>query len=176
MNLASVSFLLALPLVAADPWQAPHTQWTNEDARQVLMSSPWAKPAGLSKAIVRWESARTVQLAKDKLTRNLASAVCSSCYAIAVVGIELPPGAAKPEAWLKATGRGAIGSSEVRIQDGAVVFLFPRSEEVEEPIVFRLPAGLKIGNNVVFNGMIGGHKVRTKFSLKSMRYRGKLDL
>src|ERR1035437_10494452 len=62
-----IGVLLALPSFAGDPWETPRSQWTQQDAPRILNASPWAKPDGRTKAIVRWDSARPVQLAIEKL-------------------------------------------------------------------------------------------------------------
>ena len=45
-GLLAVSFALCLPALAGDEWRKkPADQWTEDDARQVLTDSPWAKLA-----------------------------------------------------------------------------------------------------------------------------------
>jgi hypothetical protein len=161
------------PCFAVDPWSTPASRWTEEDARRILLESPWAKTVSGAGLTVRWESARPVRLALEKLKAKAPEFDYQTCYAIAVVGAEpTPPVQAK----LKANGREAIAAFDVRIQDAVIVFLFPRAEELREPVVFRLPAGIRIGNNVEFETSIAGRKIKQKFCLKTMSYRGKLEL
>jgi hypothetical protein len=167
--------LVALPSFAGDPWRTPLTQWTQQDAAQILNSSPWAKPDGRIKAVVRWDSARPVQLAIEKLNGKPTIADRQSHYAIAVVGLTVAAGSPKPEAYLRASGRNPIPSVETRILDNAITFFFPRTELLQ-PVVFRLPLGLKLGNDVEFAARIGALDVKKKFSLKSMTYLGKLEM
>jgi len=148
------------------------SRWTDGDAKLILNSSPWAKRVGETKVTIRWESARPIRLALARLNAKQMIDDNQSCYAVAVVGLTLSDDLQRPEATLKATGRRPLAASDVRIQDGIVLFLFPRSEEVAEPIVFRFPLGLKIGNAVEFQARIGAASIRQKFSLKSMSYMG----
>jgi hypothetical protein len=167
--------LLALPSFAGDPWRTPHLQWTQQDAAQILNSSPWAKPDGRGKAIVRWDSALPVQLAIEKLNGKPTIADYHSYCAIAVVGLTVAERSPKPEAYLRASGRHPIQSVETRILDNAVIFLFPRAELLQ-PIVVRLPLGVKLGNDVEFAARIGALEVKKKFSLGSMTYLSKLAI
>lgn len=170
-----IGVLLALPSFAGDPWETPLSQWTQQDATRILNASPWAKPDGRNKAIVRWDSARPVQLAIEKLNGKPAIGDPASTYVIAVVGLTVPERSPKPEAGLTATGRDRIPSIETRILDNAIYFFFPRTE-LFQPIVFRLPLGLKLGNDVEFAVRIGALDVKKKFSLSSMTYLGKLEM
>jgi len=97
-------------------------------------------------------------------------------YAIAVVGLEMPSQPPNAEASLKATGRKAFEAFGLKMREDGIVFLFPRSEEVEQPIVFRFPLGLKIGNTVEFETRIGSQVVKEKFCLRNMNYEGKPEL
>jgi len=124
---------------------------------------------------VRWESARPVRLALARLQQK--SAVDDGAwYAIAVVGLEMPSQPPNAEASLKATGRKAFEAFGLKMREDGIVFLFPRSEEVEQPIVFRFPLGLKIGNTVEFETRIGSQVVKEKFCLRNMNYEGKPEL
>ncbi len=165
---------LALPSFAGAPWRTPLPQWTQQDATQMLNSSPWAKPDSRIKAIVRWDSARPVQLAIEKLHGKPTIADHQSCYAIAVVGLTSGERSAKAAAYLRPTGRNKIPSVETKILDNAIVFFFPRAEPLQ-PVVFRLP-GLKLGNDVEFAARIGALDVKKKFSLRSMTYLGRLEI
>ena len=175
MNKLLIGVLLALPSFAGDPWETPLSQWTQQDATRILNASPWAKPDGRIKAIVRWDSARPVQLAIEKLNGKPTIADRQSYYAIAVVGLMVAERSPKPEAYLRATGRKSIPSVETRILDNAIFFFFPRAELLQ-PIVFRLPLGLKLGNDVEFAARIGALDVKKKFFLSSMTYLGKLEM
>ena len=167
--------LLALPSFAGDPWKTPLLQWTQQDAAQILNFSPWAKPDGRINAIVRWDSARPVRLAIEKVNGKPTITGDQSYCAIAVVGVAVAERSPKPEAYLKATGRNRIQSIETRILDNSVLFLFPRTELLE-PIVVRFPLGLKLGNDVEFAARIGSVDVKQKFSLRGMTYLGKLEM
>jgi len=167
--------LLTLPGFAGDPWRTPFPQWTQQDATRILNASPWAKPDGRLKAIVRWDSARPVQLAIERLNGKPTIGDHESSYVIAVMGLTVPERSAKPEATLRATGRNPIPSVETRILDNAIIFFFPRTELIQ-PTVFRLPLGVKFGNDVEFDGRIGAQDVKGKFSLRSMTYLGKLEM
>lgn len=168
------SILIVLPAFAGDPWKRPASTWTDADAQRVLSASPWAKTVGQSKMTVRWESARPVRLALARLQKTALAD--NSCYAIAVVGLEMPAQPPTLEASLKATGRKAIAAFGVKLREDRIVFQFPRLEEVQEPIVFRLPVGPKIGDTVEFETRIGSQLVKEKFCLRSMKYEGKLAL
>src|ERR1019366_10491004 len=133
-----IGVLLALPSFAGDPWRTPLPQWTQQDATRILTASPWAKPDGRIKAIVRWDSARPVQLAIEKLNGNPTIADHESSYVIAIVGLTVPERSPKPEAYLRATGRNPIPSIETRILDNAIFFFFPRTGVIQ-PMVFRFP-------------------------------------
>ena len=170
-----IGVLLALPSFAGDPWETPRSQWTQQDATRILNASPWAKPDGRTKAIVRWDSARPVQLAIERLNGKPAIGDHASSYVIAVVGLTVPERSQKPEAYLTATGRNRIPSVETTILDNAIYFFFPRTELLQ-PIVFRLPLGVKFGNDIEFAGRIGAVDVKTKLSLRSMTYLGKLEM
>ena len=170
-----IGVLLALPGFAGGPWEAPLSQWTKEDATRILNASPWAKPDGRTKAIVRWDSARPVQLAIERLNRKPAIGEDASSYVIAVVGLTALERAQKPEAYLTATGRNRIAAVETRMLDDVMYFFFPRAELLQ-PIVFRFPLGAKFGNDIEFAARIGAVDVKTKFSLRSMTYLGKLEM
>jgi hypothetical protein len=167
--------LIALPGFGGDPWRSPLSKWTEEDATRILRDSPWAKPLNRSRATIRWETARPVQLAMEKLKIH-RPAGCVSCYAVALVGFPTLEGGPKPSASLKATGRKPIAAFETRTDGHVTVFFFPRIEELTEPIVFRLPVGVKFGNDIEFEGRIGAETVRQKFSLGTMTWQGKLEL
>jgi len=169
-----IGVLLALPSFAGDPWRTL-PQLTQQDATRILTSSPWAKPDGRIKAIVRWDSARPVQLAIQRLNGNPTIADHESSYVIAVVGLTVPERSPKPEAYLRATGRNPIPSIETRILDNAIFFFFPR-RGLLQPIGFRFPLGPKLGNDVEFAARIGTLDVKRKFSLNRMTYLGKLEM
>jgi hypothetical protein len=170
-----IGVLLALPSFAGDPWRTPLPQLTQQDATRILNASPWAKPDGRTKVIVRWDSARPVQLAIERLNGNPTIADYESSYVIAVVGLTVPERSPKPEAYLRATGRNPIPSIETRIMDNVIFFFFPRAGLLQ-PIVFRCPLGLKLGNDVEFAARIGALDVKRKFSLNRMSYLGKLEM
>src|ERR1035438_3295533 len=138
-----IGVLLALPSFAGDVWDTPLSQWTQQDATRILNASPWAKADGRTKAVVRWDSARPVQLAIEKLNGKPAIVDHASSYVIAVVGLTAPDRSQMPEAYLTATGRNRIPSVETRMLDDTIYFFFPRIELLQ-PIVFRLPLGVKI--------------------------------
>ena len=168
--------LIALPGFAGDPWRGPSSGWTEQDARNILRESPWARPVGRSNVTARWETARPVRLALEILKVPRRGADCQTCYAIAVVGLPAAELGRNSEATLKATGRDAVAAYDVRVEGDTVVFLFPRDPGLSEPIVFRLPIGVKFGNDVQFRARIGERVVRQKFSIGSMSYQGKLEL
>jgi hypothetical protein len=170
-----IAVLMALPSFAGDPWETPGSQWTQQDATRVLNASPWAKLDGRTKALVRWDSARPVQLAIEKLNGKPPIGDHASSYVIAVVGLTVPERSQKPEACLTPTGRKRISSVETTILDNAVYFSFPRTELLQ-PIVFRLPLGVKLGNDIEFAARIGAVDVKTKFSLRSMTYLDRLEM
>jgi hypothetical protein len=116
-----------------------------------------------------------VQLAIERLNGKPAIWDHASSYVIAVIGLTVPERSQKPEAYLTATGRNRIPSVETTILDNAIYFFFPRTELLQ-PIVFRLPLGVKLGNGVEFAVSIGALDVKTKFSLSSMTYVGKLEM
>ena len=145
------------------------------DAQRVLSSSPWARTVRGSKVTVRWESSRPVRLALARLQQKPA-VDDGAWYAIAVVGLEMPSQAPNAEASLKATGRKAFEAFGLKMREDGIVFLFHRSEEIEQPIVFRLPLGPKLGNTVEFETRIGRQFVREKFCLRIMNYEGRPEL
>jgi hypothetical protein len=167
---------LAIPLLAAEPWQAHNSQWTDEDASRILKDSPWALPLDGSSATVRWESAHPVRLAAAKLKAGYPEADCGDCYAIVVEGLSAAADSERPKAWLKAPGRNAIGASRVIAREHAVIFLFPRVDDVSQPVTIRLPLGIRLRNSVRFEATIGGKKVSRTFLLNKMTYRGALEL
>jgi len=169
-------FLLALPSHAQDPWKIPMSRWTEADARQVITESPWAKTGGRTKITVRWESARIVEFALQKLGVASIGSHESACYAIAVEGLPADPGAPQAAAFLKANGRAAIEARDVRMERGRVVYLFPRTAELSEPVVFRFPFGVKLGNDVEFRVRSGGTILTRTFSLRAMTYLGERQL
>jgi hypothetical protein len=171
-----VYLLIALPGFAVEPWSTPASQWTEENARQILLASPWAKSIPGSGLTVRWESARPIRLALEKLKAKALEFDYQTCYAIAVAGVAATEVTPANHATLKAHGRDAITSFAVRIQDRVMYFLFPRSEELREPVVFRLPVGIRFRNDVEFETSIDGRKIKLKFCLNTMAYRGKLEL
>lgn len=171
-----IALFVAVPGSAAEPWRMAASEWTRSDAERVLCTSPWAKAVGRSKVTVRWESSRPIRLALARLNRRSAVADEPSCYAIAVVGLEMPTQAPKLEASLKATGRRAIEAIGLKMQNDGIVFLFPRSEDLQHPIIWRFPMGLKLGNVVQFETRIGNQVIKGKFSLGNMSYAGQLDL
>jgi hypothetical protein len=116
-----------------------------------------------------------VQLAIERLNGKPAIWDHASSYVIAVIGLTVLERSQKPEAYLTATGRNRIPSVETTILDNAIYFFFPRTELLQ-PIVFRLPLGVKLGNGVEFAVSIGALDVKTKFSLSSMTYLGKLEM
>src|ERR1035441_10685304 len=175
MNRLLIGVLLALPSFAGDPWATPRSQWTQQDATRILNASPWAKPDGRIKAIVRWDSARPVQLAIEKLNGKPTIGDHASSYMIAVVGLMVPERSPTLEAYLRATGRNRIPSIETRIVENAVLFFSPRTELLQ-PVVFRLPLGLKLGNDVEFAARIGAVDVKKTFSLGRMTYLGRLEM
>jgi hypothetical protein len=172
----SLLIFLAIPLLAGEPWQAHDSQWTDEDAGRILKDSPWARPLDGSKATVRWESARPVRLAVSKLKSGYPEADCGTCYAIVVEGITAPADAERPKAWLKTPGRTAIAASRVIGREHSVIFLFPRVDDVSQPVTIRLPLGIRLRNCVRFEAFIGGRKISRKFLLERMMYRGELAL
>jgi len=177
MKIAIVFLAAAASCLARSPWTTPTRQWTEEDARQILYDSPWAKGVSGSKARIRWESARPIRLALEKL--NLirpGDEDCQPCYAVAVVDMPKDSINASSQATLTATGRRAITASAIRIRDFGVLFIFPRDPELREPVCFRLPVGVTIGNDVEFAARIGTWTVKRKFRLRSMTYDGSLEL
>jgi hypothetical protein len=176
MKRALVYLALALPSFATDPWKMPHSAWTEEDARRILQSSPWAKAIPGSGANIRWESARPVQLAIEKMMGKAPALSCSGCYAVAIVGgtnLELTTTSV---ATLKANGRPRISSIGSKMIGDAAVFIFPRHEELGQPIVFRLPVGVKLGNTIDFETEIGGRIVKQRFLPGRMTYDGRVEL
>jgi hypothetical protein len=167
---------LAIPLLAGEPWQTHNSQWTDEDAGRILKDSPWARPLDGSNATVRWESARPIRLAAAKLKAGYSEADCGDCYAIVVEGLSAPADSARPKTWLKAPGREAIGASRVTAREHAVIFLFPRADDVSQRVTIRLPLGIRLRNCVQFEAIIGGNKISRKFFLNKMKYRGALEL
>lgn len=117
-----------------------------------------------------------IQMALQKTGTEPVIKSDPSYYAIALLGLDVAKPIVQPEAWLKPNGRGSIPAAEVKILRGAVVFLFPRLVEIREPIVFRLPLGVKIGNEIEFQARIGSESIREKFSLGAMTYLGQLEL
>ena len=168
--------MISLPAVAGDPWKLPASRWTEADARQILCASPWAKTNHGSKAIVRWESARSVQLALEKLNFHRSEADYRSHYAVSIVGVPLATRIPKLEARLKAAGRNSVPSVNSEVEDNMIIFYFNRVPALQQPVVFRLPGGLNIGNIIEFQGRIGDKTVKQVFSLRSMTLDGKLDL
>jgi hypothetical protein len=176
MKLVLLFVVVALPFFAADPWKVPHSTWTEEDARRILQSSPWVRPVPESHAIVRWESARPVQFAILKLQPAASVESCSGCYAIAIIGATNMDFSAASVATLKANGRTPIQSIETRVIRDAAIFVFPRREEVGQPILFRLPAGVKFGNTIEFETRIGSRILKQRFLPGKMTYEGRLEL
>ena len=168
--------LLTCHVFARDPWAIPSSQWTEEDAKQILSASPWAKTVGSPSIYARWESARPIRLALQRLGLLRPDEDCQQCYAVAVIGLPRTHGAQESVATLKAAGRMAIPAYEVKIYDNSIVFFFHRVPELSEPIVFRFPGGLKLGNTVHFQAQIGSRMVKQKFSLRIMTFEGALDL
>lgn len=168
--------LLACHAFARDPWAIPSSQWTEEDAKQILSASPWTKTLSNPSIDTRWESARPIRLALQRLGLLKPDEDCQQCYAVSVIGLPATLSAQKPVATLRATGRMAIPAYEVKIHDNSIVFFFRRIPELREPIVFRFPGGLKLGNTVHFQAQIGSRMVKQKFSLRIMIFEGALDL
>jgi hypothetical protein len=56
------------------------------------------------------------------------------------------------------------------------VFVFPRRPDVREPVAFRLPVGLTLGNHVEFETRLGGRVLKQGFALRTMTYDGRLEL
>ena len=168
--------VLVLPVLAGDPWRRPSSQWTEADARRVLSDSPWAKPVQHSPVTVRWESARPVRLALTRLNQTPGITPEGSSYEIAVMGLKTPAEGSAAEASLKATGRKALAAFGLKLREDGVVYLFPRAEDVQQPVVLRFPVGPKIGETVEFEVQIGRQVIRQKFCLHGMKYDGKLGL
>jgi hypothetical protein len=172
-----LSYLVfVLPALAGDPWRVPSSEWTDADARRVLSNSPWAQPVEHSAVTVRWESARPVQLAMAQLQQKTAIGDDSGSYAVAVVGVEMPSQRPNAEASLKATGRKALAAIGLQIREDALIFRFPRTYEIQQPVVFRFPVGPKVGDTVEFETRIGNRAIRQKFLLRRMNYDGRLEL
>jgi hypothetical protein len=170
-----IYLVLAQPSFAGDPWKTPQSQWTHEDAVRIMTSSPWAKSTGKSKSIVRWDSARPVQLAMAQLNRETRALDYQTSCVIEVLGLTLPEQAPKPAATLRAVGREPIQSLDARILNNTMFFFFPRAE-LSQPITVRLPFGFRLGDDIEFAVHIGGHDVKEKFSLARMTFLGKLEL
>jgi hypothetical protein len=166
--------LLLSTCQAAEPWRMPSSHWTDADAERILDASPWAKriDRGLT---VRWESASIIRAALQKLHHRLPLFE-DPCYALSLTGLKPPAATTTAPATLRAAGRQPVKPFKVHIQEGQVLFLFPRAEALAQPIVFRLPAGLQFGDDVEFDAQIGGMAVRQKFSLRSMSYMGRPEL
>jgi hypothetical protein len=171
-----LSLIFLLPCVAGDPWKIDASRWTEADAKRILSDSPWAKPVGRVAVTIRWESAGPVQLAKRKLGWKAASEEYPSFYAVAILANSPAQLGTRTKAKLRAAGRGSISSSKVLVQDRSVIFLFPRLQEFQEPIVFRLPFGIKFGNQVEFVTRLGDYDVKQTFSLRAMTYDGRPQL
>jgi hypothetical protein len=168
--------ILVFPCLAADPWTTPVSGWTEADAQRVLKASPWARLVSPAKVTVRWESARPIRFAWQRLRHQPLVPDGQACYALSVAGIHADSSGHKPQGSLRASGRQAVPAFEVRIQDELVMFLFPRVEQLRDPVVFRFPFGLKIRDNVVFAARIGDLNVRQTFSLKAMSYMGRPEM
>jgi hypothetical protein len=168
--------IFVIPVLAGDPRRIPSSEWSEADARRVLSNSPWAKPVQHSAVTVRWESARPVQLALTRLKLTTGTAAEGPSYAVAVIGLETPAQPPTAEASLKATGRKALAALGLKIREDGIVYLFPRTEDIQQPVVFRLPVGPKIGETVEFEARIGNQMIRQKFCLRGMTYDGKLEL
>ena len=95
---------------------------------------------------------------------------------IAVVGLQLPSGAPKFEATLQATGRKLVVASGFELRKDGIIFLFPREDELWDPVTFRFPLGLQIGNTIEFRTRIGGQVLKQRFSLRRMMYEGSPEL
>lgn len=175
MRIILISLLIVLPGFAGDPWKVPSSEWTMADAQRLLGASPWSKAIDQSKIVVRWESASPVRLALTQLNKRVETDD-DPCYAIAVIGLETPSEPPRWEASLRATGRKAIAAVRVRMRDDGLVFVFPRDPELQQPVVFRMPFDLKLGNTVEFEARIGNQVVKQKFSLRCMTYTGRLEL
>ena len=175
MRIILISVFIALPGFAADPWKAPSAGWTVADAQRLLSASPWAKAIDQSKTVVRWESASPVRLALTRLDKPVITDE-DPCYAIAVIGLEMPSEPLRWEASLRATGRKAIHAVRVRMRDDGMIFVFPRDPELQQPVVFRFPFEFKLGNSVEFEARIGTQVVKQKFCLRRMTYTGRLEL
>jgi len=167
---------ITIPCVAGGPSKDTSSLWRAAPGQRVLHKSAWSKTlrVGSTQVEVRWESARPVQAALAEAHVKGLSIGGQPCYAIAVIG--LPSTAGGGDAFLKATGRALLSAYSVSWQDDAVVFLFPRSALIAEPVIFRFPFGLKIGNHVAFRARIGGVVIRQKFSLRAMSKGGVPEL
>ena len=80
------------------------------------------------------------------------------------------------EATLKATGRDPLSAFDHLTDGNAMIFFFPRAEDLQEPVVFRLPLIVKTAQNVEFRVRVGTQDVKQKFSLPTMKFEGKLAL
>jgi hypothetical protein len=230
--LQAVPLLLAVCLLLSaedPPWKSkPVRQWDQEDAKQVLTDSPWARsvtpqwvrdlspderrnsgdmqadqgkgvgldgligifdPARAEEArerahakpdpgafLIRWESARPVRTAEQRLPDPNASALENDdFYAIAIYNVPTPTrwhmeGELKGIAFLKRAGRKDLKPSRVVIhrQPGdlaTIVYLFPRSVEIT-----------KKDGSVTFQAQIGRLVFTRIFNTYEMQINDQLEL
>ena len=232
---ASGGLLLAgVALLGADPaWKTKEVQrWTEEDAKQVLADSPWAKIDrativrkqsederraggnmgdakgigydGLQKekinvpksiidlikpepkapprpqlpVLVRWESARAVQMAEFKSGGFTPPTLEGEGYRIAVYGIPTADVKGDPKvlgaplkdnAYIRRDGQKDVKPISVEVfqqEDSMVaVYLFPITAEINRK-----------DTNLEFGAIIGRIAVRQSFNVLEMQFQGKLDL
>lgn len=193
-------FFSALTLWAAGPWNRPIEHWTEDDAREILTDSPWAKAAIITapgtvqrinkEVTVRWQSAAPIRLALRKQGRLPVGVLTDGSYVIAIANLSSIAGERELQdlqtknllnATLKPRGRKPIAALavDVLLEDyntPLLVFVFPEIQFVEEPVA-KLPLGITpTPPQLEFSATIGSVVVKQKFPVRAMKYLGKLEL
>jgi hypothetical protein len=182
--------------LAQKPWEKPAASWTDADARRILSDSPWAKRVTVkcgdsknSSALVRWEDSQPIREALLKIGVLPAAEDAASYTAVAVrVFEEGSAGCSLQglESWTKSgilrlpVEKQPIQTTSIRIlkendEVTLIVFLFPRTANVGEPKVFRLPGVVLHSSQIVFEARVGPLEIRQAFPLQYMYYLGKFE-
>lgn len=173
-----VVLLTAGTLFAQNFWdRKDYLQWTNDEVTKLTTDSPWAKQ--LNNLSITWLTALPVKQAFLKERMEAGGVLAESAkeimaveekyYAIGITGLSADMAGKLTEASLRLPDKPEIDPANANFQSRGqtvdVMILFPRANPItvddkEVEVILKL----------------GGVEIGTKFPLKDMIYKGKLEL
>jgi len=172
------AILVTSTLFAQNFWNdRDYRQWTNDEVSRLTTDSPWAKK--LNDLTITWLTALPVKqaLLKDRMdaggvleeSAKELMAVEEQYYAIGITGLPADKARELTEVSLKVENKPVIKPANGNFQ--------PRGRMVDVMVIFPRTAPITAEDGEVEVILkIGSEEIGTKFPLKDMVYKGKLEL